>query len=69
MTEQQTLTDLIHQWWDEIFTGETSIKDLVDRIEAWLPKEQTAQGSQNVYVECTVEGFNDCLTKIKGKLR
>jgi hypothetical protein len=34
-----------------------------------LPKEQSAAGSQNVYVECTVEGFNDCLKKIKGKLR
>jgi hypothetical protein len=38
-------------------------------VEDWLPKEQSAAGSQNVYVECSVEGFNDCLTEIKGKLR
>ena len=43
--------------------------EIVDAVEEWLPKEQSAAGSQNVYVECTVEGFNDCLTKIKSKLR
>ena len=43
--------------------------EIVDAVESWLPKEQSAAGSQNVYVECTVEGFNDCLTKIKRKLR
>ena len=71
----QNLTDLIYDWWEDIFTShsnldmEASIDDLVTRIEEWLPKEQSAAGSQNAYVECTVEGFNDCLTKIKGKLR
>jgi hypothetical protein len=40
-----------------------------DLVEKWLPKEQSAAGSQNAYVECSVEGFNDCLTKIKRKLR
>jgi hypothetical protein len=48
---------------------ETSIDDLVTRIEEWLPKEQSAAGSQNAYVECTVEGYNDCLNKIKSKFR
>lgn len=73
--ETQNLTDLIYDWWEDIFTShsdldmEASIDDLVTRIEEWFPKEQSAAGSQNVYVECTVEGFNDCLTKIKGKLR
>ena len=71
----QNLTDLIYDWWEDIFTShsdldmEASIDDLVTRIEEWFPKEQSAAGSQNAYVECTVEGFNDCLTKIKGKLR
>jgi hypothetical protein len=76
MTELgQNLTDLIYDWWGDIFTShsdldmEASIDDLVTRIEEWLPKEQSAAGSQNVYVECTVEGYNDCLTKVKGKLR
>ena len=73
--ETENLTDLIYDWWEDIFTShsnldmEASIDDLVTRIEEWLPKEQSAVGSQNVYVECTVEGFNDCLKKIKGKLR
>jgi hypothetical protein len=42
---------------------------IVDLVEKWLPEPQSTSGSQNAYVECTVEGFNDCLTKIKGKLR
>ena len=69
-TKPQTLYDVIADWWDDTFTKrETSLQELVDAIEEWLPKEQSAAGSQNVYVECTVEGFNDCLTKIKSKLR
>ena len=43
--------------------------DILDAVRCWLPKEQSAKGSQNVYVECTVEGFNDCLDKIKSKLK
>jgi hypothetical protein len=71
----QNLTDLIFDWWEDVFTTnsnddmETSIDDLVERIKHWLPKEQSAAGSQNAYVECSVEGFNDCLNKIKRKLR
>ena len=71
----KTLMDLIYDWWEDIFTKnsdldmENCIGRLVYWIEEWLPKEQSAAGSQNVYVECTVEGFNDCLTKIKQKLR
>jgi hypothetical protein len=75
LSKSKTLTDLIHRWWEDVFTThsdwdmETSIEDLVDQIQLWLPKEQSAEGSQNVYVECTVEGFNDCLNKIRNKLR
>jgi hypothetical protein len=74
MTETETLYDIIADWWDEIFLNNNeaaeTIESLVDRIEKeWLPKPQSAAGSQNAYVECSVEGFNDCLTKIKGKLR
>ena len=68
-----TLYEIIADWWDEIFINSNpsgqNIETLVDQIEEWLPKEQSAAGSQNVYVECSVEGFNDCLTKIKSKLR
>ena len=73
--ERNTLYAVIEGWWSDVFTTnstddmETCIDTLVDRIETWLPKEQSAAGSQNVYAECTVEGFNDCLTKIKSKLR
>jgi hypothetical protein len=44
-------------------------EEIVEAVAEWLPKEQSAAGSQNAYVECSVEGFNDCLTKIKSKLR
>ena len=72
-TKSPTLYDLIADWWDEIFMNNNeaavTIESLVDDIEKWLPKPQSVAGSQNSYVECSVEGFNDCLTKIKGKLR
>jgi hypothetical protein len=68
-----TLYEIIGDWWDEIFTDGNprgqNIETLVEQIEEWLPKEQSAKGSQNAYVECSVEGFNDALKKIKGKLR
>ena len=71
----QTLTDIIWNWWGNVFTSneewdaENCIEHLVDLIEAFLPKPQNAAGSQNAYVECSVEGFNDCLNTIKRKLR
>jgi hypothetical protein len=60
-----TLYDVIYEWYHE----DATIDFLITKIEEWLPKEQSAAGSQNAYVECSVEGFNDCLTKIKRKLR
>jgi len=74
-TKSKTLTDLIYRWWEDVFTihsdwdMETSIEDLVDQIELFLPKEQSAEGSQNAYVESAVEGFNDAIKQIKSKLR
>jgi hypothetical protein len=73
--ENNTLYAIIEDWWSDIFCAnsmddmETCIDSLVSRIEEWLPKEQSAAGSQNVYVESAVEGFNDCLNKIRRKLR
>ena len=70
----KTLTDLIYRWWGDVFTThsdwdcDTCIEDLVDQIEMWLPKSQSAN-SQNTYVELAVEGFNDAIKKIKSKLR
>jgi hypothetical protein len=43
--------------------------DIVDIVEDWLPKEQSAAGSQNVNTELLVEGFNDAIRKMKEMLR
>jgi len=43
--------------------------DIVDAVAEWLPKPQSAEGSQNVNTELLVDGFNHCLEKIKGMLR
>jgi hypothetical protein len=43
--------------------------EIVDLVEKWLPKEQSAAGSQNVDVELLVDGFNDCVRKMKEMLR
>ena len=70
----QSLTDLIYDWWEDVFTKnsnddiENCIGRLVYWIEEWLPKEQNASGAQNAYVECSVEGFNDAIKKIKSKI-
>jgi len=43
--------------------------EIVDAVEQWLPEQQSAAGSQNVDVELLVDGFNDCLRKMKEMLR
>jgi len=43
--------------------------EIVDAVEEWLPEQQSAAGSQNTFVECNVEGFNDCVRKMKEMLR
>jgi hypothetical protein len=43
--------------------------EIVDAVAEWLPKEQSAAGSQNTFVECNVEGYNDCLREMKEMLR
>lgn len=42
--------------------------DLINIVKDWLPKEQSSEGSQNAYVECAVESYNDLLQSIRGKL-
>ena len=69
-----TLYDVIEDWWSDIFTtgvdgdSDTCIKDLVERIWKWMPSYQSAEGSQCIGVEELVEGWNDCLDKIRRKL-
>jgi hypothetical protein len=71
----KTLEALITRWWCDVFTThedwdmETAIDDLCDRVELWLPKSQSHEGTQSASVIDLVDGFNDCLTKIKSKLR
>jgi hypothetical protein len=71
----KTLEDIVTRWWCDTFSThekwsmEECIDDLIDQIHLWLPREQSAAGSQNAYVECSVEGFNDAIKKIKSKLR
>ena len=73
--QSKTLTDVVYRWWDDVFTThsdwdmETSIDDLIDQVEQFLPKQKFGS-SQNVLGDVDiVEGFNDCLKKIKKNLR
>ncbi len=45
------------------------VDEILDLVEKWLPKEQISAGSQNVNTELLVEGFNDCVRKMKEMLR
>jgi len=54
---------------DELGYSFDCCDEFVDLVERWLPKEQSAAGSQNVDTELLVDGFNHCLEKIKGMLR
>jgi hypothetical protein len=71
----KTLEELITRWWLDIHTVHkdwdvpTYVDDLIDQIQLWLPKEQDSSGTQDVSVIDLVDGYNDCLTKIKSKLR
>ena len=64
-TKRETLTDVIWNWWEDVFTTnsnddmETSIDDLVARVEAWLPKEHDTNSYK----------WNQCIRAIKEKLR
>jgi len=71
----KTLEDLITRWWLDIHTVHkdwdvpTYVDDLIDQIQLWLPREQSHEGTQDASVIDLVDGYNDCLTKIKSKLR
>jgi hypothetical protein len=54
---------------DELGYSIDCCDEIVDLVEKWLPKYQSAAGSQNVDTELLVDGFNHCLNKINGKLR
>ena len=64
--KSQKLWNILSNKYDYI---SATCDDIVSAVEEWLPKEQSAAGSQNVDTELLVDGFNDCLRKIKGMLR
>ena len=68
--QSKTLTDILYRWWEDVFTThsdwdmETSIEDLVDQVEQWLPKQT------DVCEEYSYEtGRNHVLDVIKRNLR
>jgi hypothetical protein len=64
--KSQKLWNILSNKYDYI---SATCDDIVSAVEEWLPKEQSAAGSQNVDTELLVDGFNDCLRKIKEMLR
>ncbi len=64
-TKSKTLTDLIYDWWEDVFTThsdwdmETSIDNLVDEISLWLPTEHDTNSYK----------WNECIRMIREKLR
>jgi hypothetical protein len=64
--KSQKLWNILKDKWG---FSEDACGDIVEAVAEWLPKEQSAAGSQNVDTELLVDGFNDCLTKIKSNLR
>ena len=64
--QAQKLYNILKDRWG---FSEDACGDIVEAVAEWLPKEQSAAGSQNVNTELLVDGFNHCLEKIKGMLR
>lgn len=62
-TKSKTLTDLIYDWWNDIFTtgwdDRTCINNLVDEISLWLPTEHETNSYK----------WNECIRMIREKLR
>jgi hypothetical protein len=54
---------------DELGYSVDCVNEIVDLVEDWILDEQSAAGSQNVDVEFLVDGFNDCVRKMKEMLR
>ena len=64
--QAQKLWNIMKDKWE---FSEAECNDIVEGVEEWLPKPQSAAGSQNVNTELLVEGFNDCVRKMKEMLR
>lgn len=69
LVEKYQAQKLFNRLVDELGYDFDACNDIVDLVEDWLPKEQSAAGSQNVNTELLVDGFNDCVRKMKEMLR
>ena len=69
MVEERKSQKLWNMVRDELGYSIDCCDEIVDLVEKWLPKEQSAEGSQNAFAIDATEGFNHCLNKIKGMLR
>jgi hypothetical protein len=69
MVEERKSQKLWNMVRDELGYSIDCCDEIVDLVEKWLPKEQSAAGSQNVDTELLVDGHNHCLNKIKEMLR
>jgi len=54
---------------DELGYSVDCVNEIVDLVEDWIPEYLSAAGSQNVDTELLVDGFNDCVRKMKEMLR
>ena len=70
---KKTLYDVVYEWWSEVFENGNSkgynVSSLVDDIEEWLPEEQSLSRSFKVSTKYLIKGFNQCIEKIRMKLR
>ncbi len=64
--QSQKLWNILKDKWG---FSEDTCGDIVEAVAEWLPKEQSAAGSQNVDTELLVDGHNHCLQKMKEMLR
>ena len=69
MAKKYQAQKLYNRLYDELGYDVIACENVCEMVEDWLPKEQNADGSQNVNTELLVDGFNHCLEKIKGMLR
>jgi hypothetical protein len=69
LIKEQQAQKLYNRLYDELGFEFDTCNDIVDIVEDWIPKPQNASGSQNVDTELLVEGFNDCVRKMKEMLR
>jgi hypothetical protein len=69
LIKEQQAQKLYNRLYDELGFEFDTCNDIVDIVEDWILEEQNASGSQNVNTELLVEGFNDCVRKMKEMLR